>query len=197
MEEHSSITEEVVQKFLDDKKAEWENMDMMDLIREIDAYGELYVDDDALVKTICWGEESAIYGVTQDMIEWTQKNWLVSIESELYDILEEILYDAGITLDLDVGELYLSIEKSANDLMGYLYKDEYTGADVEDIEKQTTEWYPASEFEDSWPGISLLYGMCARPVEEDGDVDASDEYIYGIEDSVPYLNSGVSKITRL
>lgn len=189
--------EELIQKQLDKKRAEWEDVDPSEIIMEIESDGEFFIEDNEyLTKSVFLGKESEIYGTTKAMSDWAMDHGR-NIDEEFFYTLVDILNDSGINLDLDMGDLYVTLRRSADDLMEYMYSDKVLHATVGDMEKETTEWYPASEFEDSWPGISLLYGMCSRPVMEDGDVDPSDEYIYGIDDSIPYLKSGVSKITRL
>lgn len=188
--------EELIQKLLDEKRAEWEDMNPSDIIMEIESDGEFYIESgEYLTKSVFMGKESEIYGITKAMSDWAMDNGR-NIDEDFFYTLSDILNDSGIDLDLDMGDLYLTLRRTGNDLIGYLYNDEPTGRTIQDLDDMVTEWYPASEFEDSWPGISLLFGMCSRPIIDD-EVDASDFSIYGIDEYVPYLTCKVSEITRL
>lgn len=192
----SCIMEELIQKQLEKKIREWEQLDLKELKEIVMSEGECYIEDgEYLTRTVFWGVESDMYGITEGMSNWAMDNG-ENIDEEFFYALADILNAGGINLDLDMGDLYLSVRMSMEDVIREYYDDTVLHLSVGDMEKDTTEWYPASEFEDSWPGISLLYGMCARPVNEDGNVDASDEYIFGIDESIPYLSARVSKVER-
>lgn len=188
--------DEVINDFIEDKRKEWlEEIDLKEVVRIIESEGVFSLQDDYLVKEIFWGSEDYIFDIPDGFKDYTRENWLVCIEDELLEKLSAILNEGGISVDLEGGDLFFSIRRTGEELIGYLYKDTLVG-DVRDMEDKTSEWYPASEFEDSWPGVSLLYGMCAYPLK-DGEVDPSDENIYCIEESIPALGAMVSKLVRL
>lgn len=189
--------DEVIEDFIEDKHKEWlEEIDLKEVVRTIESEGVFSLQDDYLVKEIFWGSENSIFDIPDGFKDYTQENWLVCIEDELLEKLSAILNEGGISVDSEGGDLFFSIRRTGEELLGYLYSETVTGYSVGELEKETTEWSPASEFEASWPGVSLLFGMCARPTCN-GEVDPSDSYIYCIEESVPLLNAGVSKLVRL